>query len=296
MNKQEIIDKIMKRKEYSGIPKKDVEMAFANFDSEKYSDTEKIKLTRDLLRKVYSGFASRKIFSLKNKPEEWILRKHLSTRERLPYYDEIYSRLLKDFDDEIMVFDLGAGINGFSYKYMKKFNPKIKYIGIEAIGHFVELMNYYFAKNSSQVQNFGATKSRNVLAHKTNKDFVSKKENLNAKAIHLSLFELEKVKQIIKKENKKKIVFLFKTLDSLEMLKKDYSKKLISEISDFVDEIVVSFSTRSMKKRKKFFVDRKWFFNFIKKNFIILDNFEFNGEKYICFKSSFQSKKRRCPE
>jgi c-di-AMP phosphodiesterase-like protein len=110
-----------------------------------------------------------------------------------------------------------------------------------------------------------------------------KKEKIKGKAIHLSLFELEKVINIIKKTKKPRIVLLFKTIDSLEMLKKDYSKKLISEISPFVDKIVISFATESMIKREKFKVKRKWLVDFIKGNFQILNDFEINGERYIVF-------------
>ena len=94
MNKSELIQQIVLKKDFSELPKKDIEKAFEHFEKRECSDEEKIKLTRDLLRKVFSAFASHKILSLKNKDEEWILRKHLSTRERLAYYDRVYERIL----------------------------------------------------------------------------------------------------------------------------------------------------------------------------------------------------------
>lgn len=278
MNKQ-LIQKIISRKEYSQLPMKDVELAFEKFDKDKYSDEEKIKLTRKLLREVFSSFTSQKLLSLKNKNFEWILRKHLSTRERLPYYGEVYQRILKGLDKEISIIDLGAGVNGFSYNFLKgegvspnsrprsvidKTNlplakslatpPKVRYIAIEAIGQLVELMNDYF-----------------------------KKEKIKGEAIHLSLFELEKVKEIIKAERKPRIVFLFKTIDSLEMLKRDYSKKLILGVGDLADRIVVSFAVKSMGKRERFQANRKWITDLIKKNFKMIDDFELGGERYISF-------------
>jgi len=249
MNKW-IIEEIREKREFSQLPEKDIEIAFRHFEKRQASEEEKIRLTKELLRKVFSAFVSQKLLSLKNKDEEWILRKHISTRERLSHYEEIYQRIFKDYK-EASVIDLGAGINGFSYKFFKR---KIEYIAIESIGQLVESMNFYF-----------------------------KKKKINGKAIHLSLFELEKVKEIISKEKKPRVVFLFKVIDSLEMLRRDYSKELISEIVPISDRTVVSFATKSLGSREKFKVKRNWIVNFIKKNFKVLDDFEFGGERYLVF-------------
>jgi len=247
----ELIQKIISRKEYSQLPMKDVELAFEKFDKEKYSDEEKIKLTRKLLREVFSAFTSQKLLSIKKKDFEWILRKHISTRERLPYYKEVYRRILKDFNGNLSVIDLGAGVNGFSYEY---FLGKVDYIAIEAIGQLVDLMNEHF-----------------------------KRQKFNAKAIHMSLFESEKIKEIIKKQKKPRVIFLFKTIDSLEMLERNYSKKFLLKIVPLADKIVVSFAIRSMGKRQSFRANRNWLLDFIKDNFKVLDDFEVGGERYIIF-------------
>jgi len=257
LSRQEILKKIKEKKEFSQLPEKDVEIAFSKFERRETTDEDKVKLTRDLLRKVFSVFTSSKILSLKNKDEEWILRKHVSTRERLPYYEEIYKRILKDLDKKINIIDLGAGINGFSYKYFKKLRFDVNYVGVEAIGQLVDLMNFYF-----------------------------KKEKIKGNAIHLSLFELDKIKKLIKKQKGQKVVFLFKTLDSLEMLERDYSIKLLNEIVPLTDRVIVSFATRSIATRERFKVERSWIIKFIKDNFKILNDFEISGERYIVFQSS----------
>jgi hypothetical protein len=146
---------------------------------------------------------------------------------------------------------LGAGINGFSYEKMK---IKVDYNAIESVGQLVELMNFYFKENK-----------------------------LKAKAIHLSLFEKEKVKEIIREQKKPRIVFLFKVIDALESLKPNYSKELISEIVPLADKVVVSFATRSLGSREKFKAKRNWIVDFIKENFNVLDDFELGGERYISF-------------
>ena len=241
---------IIKKKDFSKLPKKDVEMAWSKFSKRQVSENEKIRLTRELLHKVYGAFSSKKLLSPKEKPASWILRKHISTRERLGFYEEVYSKLLKDFEKGSVV-DLGAGVNGFSYEYFKK---GIKYVGVEGVGQLVDLTNSYFKKNK-----------------------------FNARTIHESLFDLNKMKKLIEKVKKPKVIFLFKVLDSLEMLEGDYSKKLLEGIVPLAEMVVVSFATKSMNKRKKFKVNRNWILNFIKDNFNLIDDFEIGSERYVVF-------------
>lgn len=250
---QSIIEKIREKREFSQLPEKDVELAYEQFEKRQASEEEKIKLTRELLRTTFSAFISKKLLSLKSKEPEWILRKHISTRERLPYYEEIYKRIFREIK-KASVVDLGAGINGFSFDFFKKAGINVNYTGIESVGQLVGLMNFYFGE------------------HK-----------INSQAINLSLFEKEKVKEIIKETKKPRIVFLFKVIDALESLKWNYSKELISEIVPIADKVVVSFATKSLGSREKFKVNRNWILDFIKENFHILDDFEIGGEHYLIF-------------
>ena len=61
------------------------------------------------------------------------------------------------------------------------------------------------------------------------------------------------------------------------------SKKLLLELVPLVDRVVVSFATKSMIKKERFKVTRKWLVDFIKENFKILDDFEVGGERYVVF-------------
>lgn len=254
--KQEIFEQIVKKKEFSQLPKGDVEAAFSHFEKRQCSDEEKIRLTRELLHKIFGSFSSRKLLSPKNKSEEWILKKHLSTRERFSHYGEIYSKILKNLDGKMSIVDLGAGANGFSYVFFEKSGFKPNYVGVEAVGQLVNLTNHYFQS-----------------------------EKINGKAFHLSLFDLEKIKKLISEQKRPRVVFLFKVIDSLEMLEKNYSKKLLLEMAPICDKIAASFATRSMIKRKKFHANRMWIFNFIKENFKITDEFEIGDEKFIVFEN-----------
>ena len=242
----------MEKQELRELPLEDVEMALSLCAKKGNSDEENIESAREILHRAYGAFSSKKLLVLRDREPEWILRKHLSTRERLQYYNEIYSRILGNLKKfKGTVFDLGAGVNGFSLGFL----PNAKYIGIEGIGQLVNLMNGYF-----------------------------KKQGLDARAIHLSLFQLEKIKKLIKKEKGKKVVFLFKVLDSLEVLKRNYSKKLLAEIVPLAEKTIVSFATESMIKRKKFMVKRSWFTDFLEENFSILDDFEIGKERYLIFR------------
>ena len=109
------------------------------------------------------------------------------------------------------------------------------------------------------------------------------KEKIKGKAIHLSLFELGEIKKEIKKMKSSKVVFLFKTVDSLEMLERDYSKRLLREIVPLVDRVVVSFAVRSMGKGTRFRAKRDWIIDFIKEEFKMIDDFELGGERYLVF-------------
>jgi hypothetical protein len=246
--REEVISKIMEKKEFSQIPKKDVELVFDSFEGKDLILEERIKKTRDLLRKMYSVFVSDKLFKKKNESPEWFLKKHISTKERFEFYGELYGKILKGGET---IFDLGAGVNGFSFEYFPK---GVKYVGVEAVGQLVNLMNYYF-----------------------------KTRGLEGGAVHESLFELEKIKNILKQGKGKTVVFLFKVLDSLEMLERDYSKKLLSAIVPLVDSLVISYATESLASKKKFFANRKWLREFISEEFMLLEEFQLGGERYIVF-------------
>ena len=116
MDKERPIKKIMQKPELKELPIEDVELAFSLCFKKENSDEEQIKCTRRILHSAYGAFGSGKLFVAKEREPEWILRKHLSTRERLPYYREIYGRILGNFKGTI--FDLGAGVNGFSLNYL----------------------------------------------------------------------------------------------------------------------------------------------------------------------------------
>ncbi len=88
-----IYEQIIKKKEFSQLPREDVRRAFAVFEKRQVSEEEKIRLTRDLLRKVFSVFTSKKLLKMRDYDSDWILKKHFSTKERLDFYEQLYQRI-----------------------------------------------------------------------------------------------------------------------------------------------------------------------------------------------------------
>lgn len=256
MNKKELIKKITEKKEFSELPGRDVELVYEKFDKRNINEYQKLKLSRQFLRRLFSSFSSRKLFSEgvleKDRGVNWILNKHKSTKERFENYKEVYEKCFSDLG-KFNLIDLGCGINGLSYNYFKKYIKN--YLGVEAVGQLVGLQNKYFTKEKIK----------------------------NAKVVHESLFEIEKIKKIILNVKGPRVVILFKVMDSLELLKRNYTKELLREIVPLSERVLLSFATKSLGNRKKFSVQRGWIINFIKDNFNLEKDFEINGERYIVF-------------
>jgi len=145
-----------------------------------------------------------------------------------------------------------AGMNGFSYEYLKELLGDVEYLAVEAAGQEVEHMNEYFFENK----------------------FVGR-------AIVGDLFKIEEMKSLLNSEKRPRIVFLFQVIDALENLERNFSKKFISEISEECEKIVLTLPTESLGGRKKFTVQRKWIMDFLEENFIIEKDFKMNGERVI---------------
>lgn len=255
LNRNEIIFEIMKKKEFHDLPLEDVNLIYSQFEKKNLLVEEKIKGTRDLLRKMYTAFVSEKLLNIKDKDSEWFLKKHISTKERLEHYLEVYGRCLKGLNKKLIIIDFGSGINGFSFEYFKKVGFEVNYLGVEPLGQLVDLQNNYFKKNKI----------------------------FQAKCVKESLFNLDKIKKLVSGISGKKVGFFFKVLDSVEMLKRDYSKEILGEIAPLFDRCVVSWATSSLVSKKKFHAERKWLKEFIKEKFNLFDEFEIGGENYLVF-------------
>ena len=175
---------------------------------------------------------------------------HTSSKKR--NYLEFYKEIFSGVKSVKSIVDLGCGANGFSYDYLKKELGNIDYVGIEAAGQLVEHMNKYFEMN-----------------------------NFKGEAVCMDLFDIKSVLEILKKQERNRVVFLFQVIDALENLERDFSKKFILEISKECELMVISLPTESSGGRKRFEVQRKWLVNFLEDNFVIKKDFEVNGERIL---------------
>ena len=246
MNK-ELIEEVKRKKEFSQLPDSVVERALE-------ISKEDVKAARALLRKYFGVFLTNKILKGNLNPEE-VLEKHLSSKKRA--YDLLYQKLFEIVGDIGCVVDLGAGVNGFSYKFLKKYFGEKNYISIEAVGQIVKQTNSYFKDRGFE----------------------------KAHVLQGDLFNLDFVLDILKKlENEKpKAIFLFQVIDALESLEKDFSKKFLLEISGESEFIVLSVSLKSLSGKKGFESKRKWLFDFIEKEFEVFSDFEMFDEKFVVF-------------
>lgn len=246
----DLIKKVKDKRELKDIPDSIVSAILDSKENSRLGNDEKIKNTRAVLRKYFSVFKKNKFFRSILSEEE-ILFKHISSKNR--NYREVYDRIL---DDENTLIDLGAGLNGFSYRKILEF-AKLKYVGIEAIGSFVDMMNNFFKEN-----------------------------RFNAEAIYSDLLNLEEVLQIIKKQEKPRIILMWNVIDALEAIKRDYTKELITRIFEILEvneKIVISYPTRTLTGKDELKAKRYWLINFLQKYFQVIDEFDIHGEKYLVY-------------
>lgn len=259
MEKDEIIKKVMDKKEFRELPFEDVGEIYSIFEKrDDLLEEEKIKETRKILIKMYTSFLSSKSFNLRDRDASWFLKKHKSTKEREGHYDSLYnsclSGIVKSKKEIINIFDFGCGLNGFSYRKFLEAGFNVNYVGTEPVGQLSKLQNEWF-----------------------------KSKKFRGRVYPYSLFDLKKNLDLIKKEKGKKVAFFFKVFDSLEILKRNYSKEVLNSVVPLVDRIVVSWATKSLGGKKKIYANKKWLLEFISENFNVLEDFSFGDERYLVF-------------
>jgi len=236
------IDEIKKKKEFSRLPDSIVARAAEISKGD-------VKEARSLLRKYFGVFLTNKVLKGKGSFDD-LLKAHMSSKKR--DYDKFYREIFGDDKNVGSIVDLGAGMNGFSYGYLKDILGDVEYVAVEAAGQEVDHMNEHFFNNK-----------------------------FSGMAVVGDLFEIDEIKSLLETEKRPRVVFLFQVVDALENLERDFSKKFISEISKECEKIVLTLPTESLGGRKKFAVQRKWITDFLEENFSIEKNFKANGERVI---------------
>jgi hypothetical protein len=230
-----LVLEVKKKREFSGLPDSIIERAL------KISKDD-VKGARAWLRKYFGVFLTNKV--LKGRGVS-VLESHISSKGR--DYEKVYEKII---GDEEVIFDFGCGANGLSYE---KIGSK-RYVGIEAAGQLVDIMNDYFQENG-----------------------------FDAEAICEDLMKYDRVLEIVSGESGKKDVWMFNVIDALESFEKDYSKKLIDGIFGIegVEKIIIGLPVESISGRKKFNVSRVWLTGFLEEKYNIIDDFLAGYERVL---------------
>ncbi len=246
---KDLILEVKKKREFSQLPDSIIEKALI-------SNKSNVKEARAFLRKYFGVFLTNRVLKTK---EESVLKYHISSKQRdyALFYKKIHEVVGKNVES---IIDLGCGANGFSYPFLLEEFGKVDYWGLEASGQLVKSAALFFAE----------------------------KKFVQASALCVDLFDLEKVKKIILESSSPKIILILQTLDALESVEKNYSKKFLLDIRSVLnstDAIIISSSLKSISGKEMFRIKRRWLEEFVNKEFKVISNFEMFDEEFTVLKS-----------
>lgn len=248
----EIIKKIKNKKELSKIPDSIVKKFIEKFEKDKIPEEFLIKEVRSNLRKYFGVFLTNKVLNPKDILDyETILKSHISTKKR--NYDELYDFIKSNSSEVKNVLDFGAGVNGFSYDFMRKYFGDVNYVGFEATKQIVDNSNTFFTKR-----------------------------NIKGKCFWVDLFDFEFIKTKMNVRNK--IIFCFQITDALEKIEKNSSLKFLEFLKQNISDkelMVLSFPVESLSGRHSFKDIRKYLMNFLESNFKIEADVEMFKERFL---------------
>ena len=168
-----------------------------------------------------------------------ILKTHSSTKERLPFYPELYQKIWKITRKPKKIIDLGSGINPFSILLMKL--RKLKYYAYDLSKSEIALLNKFF----KIINISGKAEVKNIL--------------------HLSKLPAADV------------CFLFKMTDVLDKGKGHRATEaVIGNVP--AKYVVVSFPTLTMSGKRMNFPRRKWIELMCKRLGYSYERLEFSSE------------------
>jgi len=175
-----------------------------------------------------------------------ILKSHKSSSERIDFYSDIYEKIFSVTGKPKTILDLACGLNPLSFPWMSL--KKVKYFAYELTKEDSNFIQAYF----NMMRPFG----------------------LEGESFSLDLMKVEQLP-------KADVCFLFKTLDTLEDLERNYSEKLLANIP--AKFIVVSFPTMSIGGRNPI-RQRGWFFRMMRNLGLSAETFEIENEIFYVVK------------
>ena len=176
-----------------------------------------------------------------------VLKTHLSTKERLPYYSELYSDIFKITKKPKSILDLGCGLNPFSIPWMGLKN--IKYIATDISKEDLNFINKFF-----------------------------KIIKIDGKVKELDLVKIKK-ENVLKQFPKVNICFLFKVFESIELTKGHKLSELII-INVKANFVIVSFPTKTLLNKPMKMTKRPWLERMLKRLNYNYEIYETGNEIY----------------
>jgi len=220
-----------------------------------------IKKVRAELREIYGVFIlddykkrHELLEKLKKEPSlenhNKILELHKSSKERLPYYGIAYKKIFGMTGVPKKVVDLACGLNPISHPYL---GCSPGYLACDLAEKDLEFIQEYFGLRK-----------------------------IKGKTERIDL--VQEVKRLTKITKDSDLVFLFKTLDSLESVKWNISSELLENISSKF--IVVSFASKSLGGKKIIRKERRaWFERLLARKSLAFQSFEIPGEVFYIIKN-----------
>ena len=190
------------------------------------------------------------------KKVEKLIDIHKSTFERKEFYEEIYDKIFDYFEiskkSKIKIIDIACGLNPISYFFLKKQFCEIEF---SFRCYEINLDDCIFLNEFFKVF------------------------KINGKAKNFDIiFDYKKIKS-----RKEDIIFLFKSLDSFEFRKKDFSKIFLESLNS--KNLIISFPKKSLISKKNISSDkRNWIRNFFKKKNYKFSEFEIENELFFLVK------------
>lgn len=218
---------------------------------------EIVKRIREEIGIIYGSFLTQdfkkkeKLLEKVNSKEDTLelLKLHKSTRERVEFYQEIYSKIFNWYMPE-KIADLACGLNPLSYSIIEeKLDYSPEYFASDLNPADMKFLNEYFNKFDIK----GIAKAYDI----TNLKILEDKEFQTCD-----------------------LVFLFKALDSFEEVKRGISQELLIGIN--AKHIIVSFPTKSLVSKTEFKNQEKgWLKKIIEENKWNYYQFEVENEKFF---------------
>ena len=258
----DFINYILKKKELKGIDinianriiKRTLttkELNILEKNNEKNKEFKKIiRKARAQLRRQFGVFQNPKIDrALLAKNKDWInlLKSHNSSKERLPFYKELYEEIFNITSLPKTILDIGCGMNPISFEFMDIKN--ITYYALDININDLKIIKYYFStvNENCKIIIFDATHDAYVF----NKKF--------------------------------DVCFCFKLF---EILKINKGHKLTEEIINKIPSkwIIASFSTKTISGMNMKKTNRVWFEVMLKRLNLEFKILKKENEIFYCIK------------